>query len=528
MIMAIRTLMRKLSRNLGGNAAMLVALGLPALIGGTGLAVDIGQWYLWKRDLQLAVDQAALAGAWARTQTATETAYASRATQEYNANLGLVSDFASAPTIALADYAGGDDNSVTVSASATRRLPFTGMFLPEPTVVTVHAQAQYAEGATFTSCIVSLDEDDDGTITISGTALLTARCGIAALSTSDQSIIINGTPEIDAGWVLSRGGIDDWLSVHTDDEIHEYLDGLFDPFAELSPPNPAESQVSRTYTCVKGTTTTRADRNNKTTITYTYWRGADYNTATQTNYNRAKVPEVTEAMETYVIVSNDTVAGVTYTTTTTWTMLNNSAQNSLWEKKQTVVATTISNVSKKTDPDFASLMPGTYTDIKVACPTSLAKGVYVINGGSLEITGQYPVVGNGVMFILKNGASLKITGGSNINLTAMQASDLTARGVSADDANKLAGMLVFEDRNSQGNNGNRINGNSSTVLNGTIYLPKSGIQFSGTASVTSQCLMIAALTVEFTGTTDMSTFCPAGLTNDDVVANEISKVTLVV
>ncbi len=241
MKMAIRNLMRRLSRNLGGNAAMLVALGLPALVGGTGLAVDIGQWYLWKRDLQIAVDQAALAGAWARTQSATEANYTSRATQEYNSNLGMVADFASQPSVSLSDYAGGDGNSVTVSATAARRLPFTGMFLPEDTVVAAHAQATFAEGATFTSCIVALDEDDDGTITISGTALITARCGMAALSTSAQSIIINGTPEIDAGWVLSRGAIDDWLSVHTDDEIHEYLEGLNDPFDELSPPNPAES-----------------------------------------------------------------------------------------------------------------------------------------------------------------------------------------------------------------------------------------------------------------------------------------------
>jgi hypothetical protein len=121
-------------------------------------------------------------------------------------------------------------------------------------------------------------------------------------------------------------------------------------------------------------------------------------------------------METYVIVSNDSVNGVTYTTTTTWTMLNNSAQNTLWEKKQTVVATTLSNLSQTRDPDFASLLPGTYTDIKVSCPTSLAKGVYIIDGGELKIT----------------------------------------------------------------------------------------------------------------GTTDMSTFCPAGMTNDDVVANEISTVKLVV
>ncbi|MFN4114522.1 MAG: pilus assembly protein TadG-related protein [Sphingomonadaceae bacterium] len=44
---------------------MLVALGAPALIGAGGFAIDTAQWYMWKRELQHSVDQAAYAGAWA-------------------------------------------------------------------------------------------------------------------------------------------------------------------------------------------------------------------------------------------------------------------------------------------------------------------------------------------------------------------------------------------------------------------------------------------------------------------------------
>ena len=133
------------------------------------------------------------------------------------------------------------------------------------------------------------------------------------------------------------------------------------------------------------------------------------------------------------------------------------------------------------------------------------------------------------MFVLKNGASVKINGGSKINLTAIQAAELIPRGVPEAEANKLAGMLIFEDRNSPGtSNRNSINGNAATVLNGTIYLPRSSIDFTGTATVTSQCLMIAAATIRIAGNTNMSTFCPPGMTEDTVVANEISKVKLVV
>ena len=131
------------------------------------------------------------------------------------------------------------------------------------------------------------------------------------------------------------------------------------------------------------------------------------------------------------------------------------------------------------------------------------------------------------MFVLKNGAGFRINGGASVNLTAIQASDLIARGVSSTQANKLAGMLVFEDRASVGNTKNVINGNASTVLNGTIYLSKSNITFQGTASVTSQCLMIAAATITITGTANMTTFCPPGVSEDTVVASEAAKVKLV-
>lgn len=526
-------LCKRLARHKGGNATLLLALGMPAFIGGAGFAVDTAQWYMWKRELQFAVDQAALAGAWARTQSATRAIYSDRALQEFNANISTVSDITvGTPSVTLSSYAGGSNNSVTVSATVRDTLPFSSFLTGKGTTVTASAQAAYTAGTSFTSCLLALDEDDSGAVTIGGTSVLKAKCGIAALSTSDSSIIVDGNPDIDAGWVLSRGGIDEWFSTHTDDEVHDYLEGLFDPFANLSPPNPAESQVARNYYCVQGTTTTRADRNKKTTVTYTYWKGATWQTATEqvSNNKNAKKDYSTESNDSYVIVENTVVAGTTYTTTVVWTQTNNgSGSNTVWEKMETVVATTLSNISKTTTADLASVLPGTYAGgIKVSCATAFAPGVYVIDGGGVEISGQYAVVGSGVMFVLKNGAYIKINGGSNINLTAIQASELVSRGVTETNANALAGMLVFEDRTSTGTDRSKINGDSSTVLNGTIYLPNSGIDFTGTARVTSQCLMIAADTITISGTANMSSFCPPGVTEDTVVAKEVSKVKLIV
>lgn len=151
MLSSIRRTFRRLKGNTSGNATLLVALGLPALIGGSGFAVDTAQWYMWKRELQYAVDQAALAGAWARTQSGTKDAYAIRAKREYDINLSTTEDIASTPTISLANWAGGKSNSVVVSAEASRSLPFSSMLTGEAATVQVYAQAAYTEGASFTS-----------------------------------------------------------------------------------------------------------------------------------------------------------------------------------------------------------------------------------------------------------------------------------------------------------------------------------------------------------------------------------------
>ncbi|MBB3861214.1 Flp pilus assembly protein TadG [Novosphingobium hassiacum] len=524
--------MRALRKNTSGNAALLTALGLPAMIGGAGFAVDTAQWYMWKRELQFAVDQAALAGAWARTQTATRDSYATRALQEFNANLSTVKDMTDgAPTVALSNFDGGANNSVSVTASVTATLPFSNFLTGKATTVSTQARAAFTSGASFTSCLLALDEDTSGAVTLGGTSVVTARCGIAALSTSESSILVNGNPDIDAGWILSKGGIDDWFASHTDDEVHEYLEGLYDPFKDLSAPNPSASQVSRSYECIKGTTTTRADRKKKTTVTYTYWKGATWQTATtQVPGNKnANKDYSTESNDSYVVVENTVVNGTTYTTTATWTQTNSgSGNNIVWEKKETVLATTYSNVSSTTSPDFASVLPGTYSGgIKVSCATSFAPGVYILTGGGLDIGSQYSVVGDGVMFVLKSGANVSINGGSSVNLTGIKASDLVTAGVSAANANALANMLVFEDRSSTADHRSLINGNAATVLNGTIYLPNSAMDFTGTATVNTGCLMIAANTISITGTANMTRFCSDGDSEDTIVATEISRVKLV-
>ena len=525
----IRRKLAALTGCTSGNATLIVALGMPMLIGGAGLGVDLAQWYMWKRELQFAVDQAAMAGAWARSDSATESTYVTRATQEFNANLAATEGDTTTPVVQLANYAGGVGNSVAVHATVSHELPFSGLLTGNAPNIYAYAQAVYEEGNTFTSCLIAVDEDADGAITIGGSSILTASCGLAALSTSDEAITVNGEPTVDAGWILAAGGIDQWLKDNTDDTIMENMSGLYDPFEDLEPPLPAESEIARTYGCVKGKTTSTTNQTADVTITYSYWQGADPiahpELMTPKTYNN-RTPNSHTNATTFVTVDGVPENGTT--TSTSWTKLSGQGSNATWEKKVTVTNYSYSGTVTTTPPDSAAVRPGTYAGgIKVACNTVFSTGVYWLDGGGLQIDGNYTVTGSGVMFVLTNGAYIQINGGTNINLTAIQASDLIARGISTSQANLLAGMLVFEDRDSEGTNRNLINGNAATVLNGTMYFPKSNVDFAGTATVTSQCLMIAAATINITGNANMSTFCPAGSTEDTIVANTVSAVKLV-
>ena len=535
MLASIRRKLGQLKANTSGNATLIVALGMPILIGGSGLAVDTAQWYMWKRELQFAVDQAALAGAWARSDSDTQNNYVARARSEYTANVANVSPIDTTPNVALADYNGGNANSVVVSATASRQLPFSSFLTGHTTTVTVFAQATFAEGEAYTACLIATDDDDSGAITIGGNASLTAACGIAALSTSDSSITINGQPTLDPGWVVSAGGIDSWIEEHTDAEIHEYMSGLSDPFAALTTPTPSPNPAQG-YACVAGNTTTTGDKRTRTDTTYTYWKGSNTSNAVQqigyagTGY-LANETGTWSAWSYSVSLPANTQNGTSYVDgTPNWSQVAGSGSNKIYRKRVYRAYSDYANTVTVTTQEGATLNQGTYTGgFDVKCTTVLNPGIYVINGGRVKIPGQYQVTGAGALLALTKGAYTAITRGSNINLTGASSGQLQQiGGLSATQADQFEGMLVYEDRASQGsNNRNTLNGNSSTILNGKIYLPKSDITFNGTAGVTSACLLIAAKNITLGGTTNMSTFCPSGMTHDDEVSSGDAKVKLV-
>lgn len=432
MFQRLFSLAKSLTAHKSGNVLMTIALGMPALVGAAGFAVDTAQWYMWKRELQHSVDQAALGGAWAIAKTNNFDTYELRALQEFNANQAITIAFATEPTVRLADYAGGTLNSVLVSASATKRLPFSSLLTNSSTTVLVTAQASFAEGADYSACLISLAKTGTGT-DIGGNADVRARCGLAALSCDDDALVIDGSAEVLTDSIVACGKVD--VPAENDDVVTEGVDTLEDLYKDLDPP---DNSTPQEYECKK------------------FGSGKDKST-------------------------------------------------------------------------LAALQPGTYAGgLVVKCATTLSPGIYVIDGGTLDLAANHSVSGNGVMFVLKNGAKMKMGGEGNdnsINLSPMLAADFIGTPY-ADDADRYEGMLVFEDRNNNPDNpGHVFNGNSNSLIEGMMYLPSGEITINGTANVSSQCLMISAHRIHIKGGAFLETLCP--LDDSTSVGSALAQVRLV-
>ena len=503
----IRDKFRQLARCSSGNAAILVAMGMPVLLGGAGLGVDVAQWYMWKRELQYAADQGAIAGAWAKGQRENSNTYQLRVEQEFTGNLSMTAGFASDPVVSLEDYDGGTDNSIQVVATATNELPFTSFFMDGSTTIEVTAQAIYEPEAVYDPCLLALDDSAPRALWFHGGPIVNAQCGSGAISDADNAISFEGSGgEYDLGFLITAGRVSDNQGHTEGTPVVEGATNLQDPFEGLEPP---DNNIPRTYAC--DSSEYEADRTVTVTTTYSYYTGRNKNSLTPIdNYAYAKSGGTETSQIANYQLARLPKENPSTATTQTLNEIVGGGNEKVWELERVVTVTSYGEF--RPSGGSGTQLPGTYSDFKVSCDTTLAPGVFVIDGGDLEISSDHKVTGTGVMFVLKNGAGLKITGGSAINLTAMSLGQLIEAGVSAEDAPKMLGMLIFEDPESSGSDKNKLTGNSASAFNGIVYLPNSGIELLGTQRGVSQCLVIASARIEVGGTANLSNLCPANAT----------------
>lgn len=141
-----------------------------------------------------------------------------------------------------------------------------------------------------------------------------------------------------------------------------------------------------------------------------------------------------------------------------------------------------------------NLSPGVYCggiDIVSDRRVNFSPGLYVMAGGGLKISSQSTINGTDVTIFNtagynKNRGPISISGGATVNLRAPRSGPYEA-------------MLVFENRNIFDNGPNHIEGNSTSNIEGIIYMPNSILNYAGGSGTIAAYNGIIADTLAFTG-----------------------------
>ncbi len=412
----MRAFLKKLAKDVGGNVLVISGAGSLALIGGAGLGVDTVQWYLWKRELQNAVDAGALAGGQAMAQNAN---FTTAATTEVTRNRDNTIAGLNIVSILNPPSEGGyigDNGAVEVIATIQQALPFSSLFIDSAPLIRARAVATtITEGE---HCIYTLSETDVG-IKINGDADLNLGCGVASNSRDQFSVDFEGSTGRLVGTPISAvGGID-----YTSSNV---LSGtVINPYT-VEQPDPLAGKF---------------DMND-----------LSYSSCDQSSRLRVRPSD------------NVTLRPSTGASTGYYHLCADAAIN------------------------------GTLT---------LESGVYVLDGANFNVGSQATVVGDGVTFILTNGATLSMAGGADVDITAPVASDPA---YSSFPAPEFYGVLLYQDPDDDYSTSS-LTGGAGANMNGIIYMPKTNLTFNGNSGMTSECLLMVTYTLTVSGEATMDNEC---------------------
>ena len=193
-------------KNEAGQVLVLTALSMTLMLGFAGLAVDVGMLFHVKRNLQIAADAAALAGAidYKYNASSSSAVAAAQAAATENGITDLSDLTVSTPP------ADGPNKGSTgfVEAIVAQPNPTWFMSLFGVNSVDVTARAVAGNGGPGTACIYVLDPSADQAMYMGGKFVVSAPgCGVVVNSNNACALYFNGTSgSLTAAWVSVTGG----------------------------------------------------------------------------------------------------------------------------------------------------------------------------------------------------------------------------------------------------------------------------------------------------------------------------------
>ncbi|MET1111932.1 MAG: Tad domain-containing protein [Allosphingosinicella sp.] len=232
-----------------GNVFVVAAAVMPLLLGSAAFAVDTIQLSVWKRQLQRAADSSSIAGAYA-VSLGDNTHDAVHRDLDKNKFPLLTQEEEIVEGARL-----GFTQTVRVTLTATRELPFMSIFTRRPTTMVADATAALVNNGEF--CMVSLYDGTDAGIDVNGNSDINLGCGMKSNCTGRECVTAGGSSSITAAPIAAVGGLDgDGNNFNQPTTLLPHSAAQKDPFAYL--PNPAKPPAGCTGVLDENTAFTSA------------------------------------------------------------------------------------------------------------------------------------------------------------------------------------------------------------------------------------------------------------------------------
>ena len=210
----------------------LLALGLPVIMGVTGLGIDLSNWYAERRMTQNIADSAAVAATYAAMDGKSQADIQAEALAEAQRN-GYKAQPGDEITVEFLNGAevNGSPAEVRITVRRAAAVFFTSMFLDfEPTVAAAAVGGVRGNGI---NCVIGLDPSAPHTVNFMGNTTVNLGCGVYSHSEAAEALHVGGSATLYANPAQARGDI----VVSGSGEIHS-ANGNLMPFNAISNPDP--------------------------------------------------------------------------------------------------------------------------------------------------------------------------------------------------------------------------------------------------------------------------------------------------
>lgn len=120
-------------------------------------------------------------------------------------------------------------------------------------------------------------------------------------------------------------------------------------------------------------------------------------------------------------------------------------------------------------------------------------GVYIIDGGTFRVNAQADITGDGVTFVMTNGAEARFNGSADINIKAPTSGPYQGIAIMGDPADTSVEHT--------------FNGNATSRITGALYTPGSQMRFLGNFSGENDCMQLVGARIELRGNVSIATDC---------------------